>query len=149
MIEIERKFLVKRELIDNTNAKFVDITQGYITKNEKGAVRVRIESPSDDITRGYIMSKTKMEGISNYETVDEISVVNAELLINNFSTKIIKKRRYLHLIDGFLWEVDYFSQPPELVLAEIELRSEDQKFILPEWIDYEVTGNEKYLNSNM
>ncbi len=144
MIEIERKFLVKKELIDNTNVKYIDLIQGYITKNEKGAVRARIEIPSDDVARGFLMSKTKIDTLSNYETVDEISVNNAEILIGNFSSKVIKKRRYLHLIDGFLWEVDFFSQPTELVLAEIELTSADQKFTLPDWIDREVTGQSEY-----
>lgn len=149
MIEIERKFLVKRGAIDNTTARYIDITQGYITKNEKGSVRVRIETPCDDTARSYIMSKTKIDGLSNYETVDEISLNNAQLLIANFSTKVIKKRRYLHFIDGFLWEVDFFFQPTEFVLAEIELTSADQKFSLPEWIDREVTGESAYYNANM
>jgi adenylate cyclase len=149
-IEIERKFLVKQELIDNTKVNYIDITQSYITKNNNGSLRIRIEKCRNE-EHAYIMSKTKISesSLENFETIDEINVENALLIINKFGTKIINKRRYLHVIDNKLWEVDYFTKPNELVLAEIELKSIDEEIKLPIWIDKEVTGNPMYYNSNM
>lgn len=36
-----------------------------------------------------------------------------------------------------------------MIVAEIELESESEKFDLPDWVDQEVTGDEKYYNSNL
>lgn len=96
------------------------------------------------------MSKIRIDEMSNQETVDEISVENANTLINTFATKIIRKTRYLKIVEGFLWEIDYFHEPNNaLLLAEIELSSKNQNFKLPEWIDHEVTGQPQYYNANM
>lgn len=149
MLEIERKFLIKGDKWDAPD-DFIEITQGYLTKNDKGSVRVRIERKMGESPIGYIMSKTKVDEMSNQETVDEISVRNAETLINTFASKIIRKTRYFKIVDGFLWEIDYFHEPNNgLLLAEIELNSKDQKVDLPDWIDREVTGESQYYNANM
>lgn len=149
MLEIERKFLVKLDKWDAPD-DFIEITQGYLTKNDKGSVRVRIECKKLESPIGYIMSKIRIDEMSNQETVDEISVENANTLINTFATKIIRKTRYLKIVEGFLWEIDYFHEPNNaLLLAEIELSSKNQNFKLPEWIDHEVTGQPQYYNANM
>ncbi len=150
MIEIERKFLVKPHAIDHYFSK-IEITQAYLLKNENGSVRIRIETEDKDYPHAFLMSKTKLEdNFSNYETVDEISIDNAQKLIDNFSNKKIIKTRYIKIIDGFKWEIDQFHEPNQgLLLAEIELNSIDQKITLPEWIEREVTGESKYYNANM
>lgn len=158
MIEIERKFLVKEdakeELIKITPLTvFVSIDQGYLTKNENGSVRIRIEEnvfSNYTEKKAYLMSKTKVDEMTNNETVDEISIANAELLLKNFCEKIISKTRYIKWIGFKKWEIDFFHTPNTgLILAEIELNSVDEKIDLPDWIDREVTGDEKYLNCNM
>lgn len=149
MLEIERKFLVKPHAIEQYFSS-IEITQGYILKNEHGAVRIRIERVDNQSPHAFLMSKVKVDEMSNYETLDEISLENAEVLIEKFTTKVIKKTRFIKIVNGFKWEVDYFHQPNQgLILAEIELTSRDQKITLPDWIEREVTGEEKYYNSNM
>lgn len=149
MLEIERKFLVKPSAIQNNDGT-IEITQAYILKNDHGSVRIRIEKEGTGDPNAYLMSKVKLDVISNYETVDEISVENAEVLIEKFGNKVIKKTRYLKIVDGLIWEIDLFHQPNQgLLLAEIELNSPDQEITLPDWIDREVSGESEYYNANM
>jgi adenylate cyclase len=50
--------------------------------------------------------------------------------------------------EGFLWEVDVFSGRNEgLVVAELELESENQVFPRPDWLLEEVSGDKRYYNS--
>lgn len=158
MLEIERKFLVKPEIWEILNKiEPIKMKQGYLTKNELGSVRIRIETHSDYVHSGfaYLMSKTNVDEMSNEETVDRISIENAETLLANFCKKVIVKDRYLiHLSepDGKKrkWEVDVFVSPkPGLVLAELEIKSKDELIWLPPWIDREVTGDPQYYNANM
>ena len=167
MLEIERKFLVKPEIWEILDKiEPIKMTQGYLTKNELGSVRIRIEkhsrfvhSPahSMEVYDGfaYLMSKTNVDEMSNKETVDQISMENAEVLIQNFSKRVIQKNRYeifLSEPDGTKrkWEVDVFVTPnPGLVLAELEIEDKDELIWLPPWIDREVTGNPQYYNANM
>jgi adenylate cyclase len=161
MLEIERKYLVKPEIWEVLKNKVPkEITQGYLKKSDRGSVRIRIESHPhyEKPAYAYLMSKTKVDYMSSNETVDEITVQNAEVLLI-FCEKIIKKKRYL--IDhndsrGYtlpphkVWEIDVFEHPNKgFVLAEIELKSADDEIVLPPWIDREVTGEPEYYNANM
>lgn len=160
MLEIERKYLVKPEVWEILNKiEPIKMKQGYLTKNELGSVRIRIES---NIITGktyydtaYLMSKTNVDEMSNQETVDEITVENAETLINNFCKKVIIKNRYvIHLSEpeGIKrkWEIDVFVSPnPGLMLAELEISDKEELIWLPPWIDREVTGNPQFYNANM
>jgi CYTH domain-containing protein len=48
------------------------------------------------------------------------------------------------------FEVDEFLGDNEgLILAEVELRSEAEDFIRPNWLGLEVTGDPKYYNSSI
>lgn len=161
MLEIERKYLVKPEVWEILNKiQPIRMKQGYLTKNELGSVRIRIEklpnsSFMHDTDFAYLMSKTNVDEMSNEETVDEITVENAETLIKNFCKKVIVKNRYeIHLSEPNgkkrKWEVDVFESPnPGLVLAELEIQSKDELIWLPSWIDREVTGEPQYYNANM
>jgi CYTH domain-containing protein len=63
---------------------------------------------------------------------------------------IIEKKRYKVPLDGFIWEIDEFGGVNEgLIVAEIELESEDQEFNKPDWIGDEVSGDPRYFNSNL
>jgi CYTH domain-containing protein len=149
MIEIERKFLLKDNwkdypfIVDKTNR----IHQGYLTKNENGSVRIRTELIGCDM-KCYLMSKTKIDDkMSNFETTDEISPKTAEILMNCFCPKIIKKTRAIVFENGKKWEVDFFDSG--LILAEVELNHVDEEIKLPEWIGQEITGQSQYYNANM
>jgi adenylate cyclase len=148
MVEIERKFLVNVEKLKYVEPfEIIDIHQGYLTKNDKGSVRIRIEIRSN-ISNGYLMSKTKIDDMmSNYETIDEISLENAKNLLDNFCPKIIKKTREIYNVNGKKWEVDFFDSG--LIMAEVELNHVDEVVKLPEWVEREVTGEKSYYNVNM
>jgi adenylate cyclase len=164
MIEIERKYLVKPNAIDTYDHKYT-IEQGYLVKNDKGSVRIRIETalntdpkellkvnPITQASIAILTTKTKIgqDLMSNYETNDQITVENARLILDNHAVKIIKKTRYVKYFWGKKWEIDQFHQPNNgLLLAEIELNSVDEEIDLPEWIDREVTGESQYYNANM
>jgi len=150
MIEIERKFLVKKDLLPKFEQEYL-LIQGYLVKNEYGSIRVRTEMLlNGGEAIAYLMSKTKIDEMSNYETVDEISLENAERYLRYYCGAIIRKTRGIIHINGMKWEVDHFDFPnPGLYLAEIELSSAQDKIELPEWIDREVTGESQYYNVNM
>ncbi|PHR46054.1 MAG: adenylate cyclase [Fluviicola sp.] len=145
-VEIERKFLVKKEkwqAIRPSNGEL--IIQGYLQKDPNKTVRVRVKNNS-----GYITIKGKSKGITRLEFEYEIPVNEAKEMIQEFCDRFIEKTRYFFEHEGFTWEVDEFLSPKKgLILAEIELNSEEQKFSLPNWIDKEVSDDLQYFNSNM
>ncbi len=143
--EIERKFLVSgsgyKELAVPTRYK-----QGYITITEKGSVRVRIAGE-----KAFLTVKSKRTGISRAEYEYEIPVAEAQGLLTDIARQpIIEKQRYKVEYAGNIWEVDeFFGDNEGLVIAEIELESEDQRFEKPEWIGEEVSGERRYYNANL
>jgi adenylate cyclase len=149
-LEIERKFLVTQEALqDKGMIEVYKIQQGYLVKNDKGAVRIRIEEREKTL-EGYLMSKIKVNAMSNLESTEELHVETAKLLLSNFPLKVIEKTRHVIMHKDNKWEVDLFKTPNEgLLLAEIELPSMDFEFELPPWVIREVTGEPEYYNANM
>jgi adenylate cyclase len=73
-----------------------------------------------------------------------------EMLTNLCQKPLIDKKRYLIKHEGHLWEVDVFEgENKGLIVAEIELESEDEAFTLPKWVTKEVTEDKRYANSNL
>ncbi len=145
-LEIERKFLVdktKWERAEKGEGKV--IRQGYILANKEKAVRVRIMNQDAFITvKGSVSETTRLE----FEY--KIPVVDAAEMLNKLSENEISKTRYCILVDHKTWEVDVFETKNKgLIVAEIELSSEAEKFIKPEWVAEEVTHDERYLNTNL
>ena len=144
-IEIERKFLVKN--IPKDEIKYSHkIRQGYIAKNKDRAIRVR--QKENDY---FITIKGNKIGISRFEFEYPIPKVDAEILLENFcQNDLIEKTRHYIENKRHTWELDVFHGNNEgLIIAEIELESEDQVFHIPSWIDCEVTDQEKYYNMNL
>jgi len=143
-IEIERKFLVHKELWDKTNkGKGAYLKQGYILADPTKTIRVRI---ADD--QGYLTIKGKNTGISRQEFEYEIPKQEASELLQDFTSSSLEKIRYRIEFSGKTWEVDEFLGLNEgLIVAEIELKSENENFEIPQWIDQEVSGDKKYYNS--
>jgi CYTH domain-containing protein len=143
--EIERKFLTQSNDYKSI-AEGVPYTQGYICSGKGKVVRVRIAG-----TKGYITIKGPQKGIKRSEYEYEIPVNDALEMLENLCTKpLIEKRRYSVSHEGFIWEIDEFhGENNGLVVAEIELEDENQKFSIPEWIGREVTGESKYYNSSL
>lgn len=143
--EIERKFLVKSsEYRDIATAK-CSIKQGYLSTHKESTVRVRIKDKSAFIT---------VKGISNGITRDEwefsIPVDDALEMLRICQGNIIEKERYVVDYMGSIWEVDEFHGVHDgLVVAEIELKDENETFPIPPFIGEEVTGNVAYYNSTL
>jgi CYTH domain-containing protein len=142
--EIERKYLVKGEQW-RTLATGIVYRQGYILTVGVQTVRVRVIGD-----RGYLTIKGPRVGISRAEFEYEIPLEDAEEILTNLCAKpLIEKKRYKIKHQDLIWEVDeFFGENAGLVIAEVELESEEQNIILPDWIDCEV-NDPKYFNSNL
>jgi adenylate cyclase len=143
-LEIERKFLVKE--VAWRNEKGTTYRQGYLNSAKERTVRVRIID-----VNGYLTVKGVSRGAVRVEYEYEIPGVEAEAMLNDLCEKpLIEKMRYKIEFKGLVWEVDEFSGENQgLIVAEVELESEDQTFAKPEWVGKEVTGDPKYFNANL
>lgn len=145
MIEIERKFLVKSEDFKLQAYRKTQIKQGFLNSHKNRTVRVRLREDSGLITIKGISSEN---GLSRYEWETEISKKEALALLEICEPGTINKVRYEVKINNHIFEVDEFlDDNAGLVIAEIELRAEDEYFEKPNWLGQEVTGQEKYYNS--
>lgn len=145
MIEIERKFLVQSEEFKAISFAKNEISQGYLNSNPERTVRVRIKG-----NQGYLTIKGKGNetGMSRLEWEMEIPVDEAKMLLNLCENGLISKMRYEVKFGNHVYEVDeFFGENEGLVLAEIELKSEQEAFEKPDWLGEEMTNNEKYYNS--
>jgi CYTH domain-containing protein len=146
-LEIERKFLVvgdsyKREAYSSSR-----IRQGYICSSRGRTVRVRIRD-----ARGYLTIKGPSEngGLSRYEFEKEITLSEAEHLLELCEPGMIDKTRYLVKSGKHTFEVDEFHGDNEgLVMAEVELAYDDEPYEKPGFIGKEVTGDRRYYNSQL
>lgn len=144
MKEIERKFLVEGEF-KSFAYQVVPIVQGYLSSLPERTVRVRLYGEKAYLT---IKGKSDAKGVSRFEWEKEILPAEARELLKICEPGVIDKSRYLVRAGDHLYEVDEFHGDNEgLILAEIELLSEDEVFIKPEWLGKEVTGNPCYYNS--
>lgn len=145
-LEIERKFLVHRNSDWKRLASSCShIQQGYFAA--VNTVRVRIR---DD--KGYLTIKgpSRNGGLSRYEFEKEITLEEAQQLMLLCEPGVIDKHRYLVPFGGHVFEVDEFHGDNHgLVLAEVELRSEEEAFEKPDFIGMEVTGDRHFYNSHM
>ena len=142
--EIERKFLVSGEFASET-AESRHVVQGYLNSSRERTVRVRISGD-----RGFLTIKgvTSDSGMSRFEWEHEISIDEAEALMGLCEPGVIDKTRFIIPFAGHVFEVDVFHGANEgLVLAELELSSEDDEFERPHWLGKEVTGDVRYYNS--
>lgn len=144
--EIERKFLVTGEYKSQAYAQ-TRIVQGYLSSARGRTVRVRIR---DD--KGYLTIKgaSNASGTSRYEWEKEISLEEARELMQLCEPGIIDKTRYLVQSGIHTFEVDeFYGENDGLVVAEVELASEDESFEKPVFIGQEVTGDLRYYNSQL
>ena len=145
MIEIERKFLVKAYDYRKEAHRKTKIIQGYLTKDPKRTVRVRIREDQGFLT---IKGMSSENGLSRFEWEKEIPLDEAQELITLCLPTVIEKTRYEVTYKGVLFEIDEFEGAHNgLVLVEVELNSTKDIFEIPKWVDKEVTGDKKYYNS--
>ena len=143
--EIERKFLVTGEGW-RAMARGTRYRQGYLSTVKERTVRVRT---IDD--KGFLTVKGVSVGATRSEYEYEIPAADADEMLDDLCEKpIIEKNRYKIPIGDVTWEVDEFLGVNDgLIVAEVELRSEDQSFPKPDWIGDEVTGDPRYFNANL
>ena len=144
-IEIERKFLVTSDVFKEKAHRKTHITQGYLSTDPERTVRVRIKGDKGFLT---IKGKSNETGTTRVEVEEEIAFAKAETLLKLCLPGIINKTRYEITIDHHTWEIDeFYDNNKGLLLAEIELTSENESFSKPSWVGEEVTGDNKYYNS--
>jgi adenylate cyclase len=141
--ETERKFLVQTELLKlPPMQQGIPILQGYLHSREEMSIRVRLAGH-----KAFLTIKGKSMGLSRPEFEYEIPVSDAREMMR-LCTEKVEKIRYKIPMEDFCWEVDVFGAANEgLVLAEIELTSEEQTFPRPDWLGEEVSFDSRYQNA--
>ncbi len=143
--EIEKKFLVTSEAFKTEASKQIRITQGYLSSVPARTVRVRIKGKSGFITIKGIGNDS---GATRFEWEKEIPVTEVEELLKICEPGVIDKTRYEVKAGNHTFEVDeFYGENQGLVVAEVELQSENDHFEKPAWLGKEVTGDVKYYNS--
>lgn len=144
-IEIERKFLLVNDNWRNEVNKKYAIKQGYLSSVPERTVRVRTKNE-----KGFITIKGASENITRVEFEYEIPFLDAAKLLSLCELPIIEKIRYEIDFEGKSWEVDEFwGANKGLIVAELELYSEQEKFVVPEWIGLEVSNDPRFYNSHL
>ena len=142
-IEIERKFLVVGD--DWRQAPAVPYAQGYLNRDKQRTVRVRIAQGA-----AWLTIKGASVGATRAEFEYPIPVADAEQLLALCDGPLVRKLRRVVVHAGATWEIDEFQgDNAGLVVAEIELASEDAPFEAPPWLGAEVTHDARYFNSNL
>jgi adenylate cyclase len=145
-IEIERKFLVENDEWRRVASPGRAYRQGYLAMTSGVTVRVRREED-----RASLTVKGPRAGIAREEFTFPIGVTDADdMLARLCAGRVLEKVRHTVPHDGVLWSVDiYGGRSHGLILAEIELRTEEQSFSLPAWVGPEVSHDPRYRNSNI
>ena len=141
--EIERKFLVVGDAWRKL-AEGIHYRQGYLNSMKERTVRIRTVGE-----KAVITVKGPTVGVTRMEFEYPIPYDDCVAMLENLAEKpIIEKKRYKIPMGEFVWEIDeFFGVNEGLIVAEIELKSEDQSFDKPEWIGKEVSGDPRYYNS--
>ncbi len=144
--EIERKFLVKNNSWKPKAGQGILFRQGYLNREKERTVRVRLAGD-----RGFLTIKGLTLGISRPEYEYEIPSKDAEDLLKKLCEKpLVEKVRYRVAFRGVEFEIDEFlGENKGLILAEVELDSEDRSFEKPDWLGKEVSHDPRYYNSNL
>ncbi len=143
MIEIERKFLVVSD--EWKVHPSVLVRQGYLSADPDRTVRIRTCG-----NKAWLTIKGATEGASRQEYEYPVPIEEAEALLKLCHLPLIEKYRFRVLHEGMVWEIDEFiKENSGLVVAEIELTSEQQKLARPEWLGAEVTHDARFYNSSL
>ncbi len=141
--EIERKFLLTSDAWRDEIYSSCHYAQGYLSNSERVSIRIRTSGE-----KAYLNFKSATLGISRSEYEYEIPLSDADEMLASFAEgPLIEKVRYFVKRDSHVWEIDVFEgDNAGLVVAEIELASEDEAFDRPAWIGEEVSSDPRYYN---
>ena len=144
-LEIERKFLLKNDTWKPLIKEEILIKQGYLNSEKERTVRVRTYGD-----KGVITIKSKNNNLTRKEFEYPIPLADVIEMLELTEMPIIEKTRFIVINDGNTWEIDVFKGVNKgLVVAEIELESETEKFEIPDWIGEEVSADPKYYNASL
>jgi len=147
MIEIERKFLVTSNSYKLESSTMTYLVQGFLNSDPNRTVRIRVKGDKGFLT---VKGKSSDDGISRFEWETIIPLEDAKKLLELCQPGLIEKNRYEVILGKHVFEVDEFLGENEgLVMAEIELASPDENFLKPTWLGQEVTGDNRYYNSQL
>ena len=142
-LEIERKFLLKDDSWKSHVVRSHILKQGYLAASPGPTVRIRTSDHS-----AFLTIKGKTTGISRVEFEYDVPMEEALELLKLSANAPIEKTRHIVKANGHVWEIDVFEGANlGLVLAEVELQSEDEQIVLPSWIGIEVSDDPRYFNS--
>ena len=142
-VEIERRFLLADDSWREAAGEPLVLQQGYLSVEKERTIRVRIIGSQAWLTlKGYISDMTRSE----FEY--EIPLAHAQAMMADMCPFKMEKYRYRVEFKGFVYEIDeYFGDNAPLIVAEIELPSEDTEFPKPSWLDQEITSDGKFTNA--
>lgn len=145
-IEIERKFLVRNDSWRAQAQPGQRYRQGYLATDAQSSVRVRVAGE-----RGYLNIKSATLGVTRMEFEYKIPQQDAEEMLDRLCTRpLIEKTRYIVEHADHAWEIDVFEgDNTGLVVAEIELQSQDEAFEIPDWAGEEVSHDPRYYNVSL
>jgi len=145
-LEIERKFLVKNELWRDNVVSNTRLQQGYLANQKNASVRIRTGNG-----KAFLNIKSVTVGIRRLEFEYEIPLDDATEMLQQIAEQpFIDKTRYIVRCGKHEWELDVFEgENRGLVVAELELESEDERFELPDWAGDEVSDDTRYYNVNL
>lgn len=143
--EIERKYLVTGDTWRQL-AQPVHYRQGYLNSQKERTVRIRTVGE-----KAFMTVKGLTKGVTRLEFEYEIPFDDCVTMLENLAEQpIIEKARYKIPMGELVWEIDeFFGVNEGLIVAEVELKSEDQAFDKPEWVGEEVSSDPRYFNSNL
>ncbi len=138
-LEIERKFLVAQ--FDPAQAtQAIHIVQGYIKTDFRGIVRVRTWND-----KAYLTIKYRLSQLTREEFEYEIPYEDGKKLLQEACYCTLDKTRYLYPYAGKTWEIDCFNDR-NLILAEVEMQSEEEQIEIPSFVGQEVSHDPRYSN---
>lgn len=145
-VEIERKFLVADDSWRDAVTSSTRIMQGYLTSGKAVTVRVRIRGE-----QGFLTIKGATSGVTRSEYEYEIPLADAESMLAELAQgPVIDKVRHEVRVGDHTWDLDVFAGDNEgLVMAEVELASDSEAFVLPAWAGAEVSHDARYFNVNL
>jgi adenylate cyclase len=146
-IEIERKFRVVAALWAKKSASlsYDCIQQAYLSNNSRITIRVRIKE-----TTAFLTLKSTEKGLQRQEFEYSIPLQDAKAMLALCSGAIIQKKRYYYPLGSHVWEIDVFEGPNQgLIVAEIELQDQNERFDKPAFVAEEVSLDTKYRNLSL
>ena len=143
-VEIERKFLVVSDGWKDRATESAICKQGYLVTDSSKSVRVRVMGE-----QGFLTVKGATDGFSRMEFEYEIDLADANYMLM-LCDSLVEKTRYFIPHGGLVWELDVFEGlNAGLVMAEVELDSESQPFVKPDWAGEEVSEDPRYFNGSL